>query len=141
MFSEESNNVSENYSKFNDSQDEKVPYVQEAPAEPPLRRSNRIKKKPGEWWKESGLVSRAPYKNEVPESFYAATPSEIIDFCKPGNKREDECITKNKTWKLVPRTHDTQVLPRKYVFNVKDGNPEVRLVAFGCRQIHGIDND
>ncbi len=31
------------------------------------------------------------------------------------------------------------VLPCKYVFRVKDGAPKVRLVAMGCRQIHGVD--
>ena len=31
------------------------------------------------------------------------------------------------------------VLPCKYVFRVKNGGPKARLVALGCRQIHGVD--
>ena len=31
------------------------------------------------------------------------------------------------------------VLPSKYVFRVKNGDPKCRVVALGCLQLHGVD--
>lgn len=105
----------------------------------PLRRSGRIRKPTGEWWKSTANFAHALSAQAVPISYKVATSENNIDFWLPGIDREQDCITRNKTWSLVHRKPGMHVLPSKYVFKVKDGKPKVRLVAVGSRQIHGID--
>ncbi|KAJ1519057.1 hypothetical protein ONE63_011300 [Megalurothrips usitatus] len=46
---------------------------------------------------------------------------------------------KNRTWTLVPRPEDVNVIGCRMVFNVKsDGTYKARLVALGYRQIKGV---
>ncbi len=106
---------------------------------PALRRSTRISKPPGEWYKATGQYAQALSAQTTPTSYQVAVSPENIDFWKPGIDREHDCITRNNTWTLVERKSGMHVLPSKYVFKVKDGKPKVRLVAMGCRQIHGVD--
>lgn len=125
-------------SSENDSDFEKA--LPEAPSA--LRRSDRVKRKPTEWWKTTGSVAAVSQMLsivELPTSYSTAMSNQNIDFWKPGIDREHDCLTRNKTWTLVDRTNKMHVLPSKYVFKVKNGEPKVRLVAVGCRQIHGLD--
>ncbi len=107
--------------------------------EPVLRRSDRIRKKTGEWWKATSLVSQAVPLQEVPKSYKAATTPENISFWKPGIDKEHDCLIKNRTWLLVDYQPGMKVLPCKYVFKVKEMNSKVRLVALGNLQMHGVD--
>ena len=68
-----------------------------------------------------------------------ATAPDNITFWKPGIDREHDCLLKNRTWDLVDYAPGMKILPCKYVFKVKENKPIVRLVALGCRQMHGID--
>ena len=107
---------------------------------PPVRRSNRTnrtRRKPGEWWKPSANIALSA--RVVPVSYKKATLPENIDFWKPGIDKEHDCLLRNKTWKLVKRTQSMHVLPSKYVFRVKNRGPKARVVALGCNQLFGID--
>jgi len=106
---------------------------------PPLRRSARIRKTTGEWWKKTSLLAHALSAQPVPNSFRLATAPENIDFWKPGIEKEHDCLLRNETWKLVDYQNGMHVLPSMYVFKVKNNAPKVRLVALGSRQIAGID--
>jgi len=98
---------------------------------PVLRRSSRIRKQTGEWWKATGHYAQALSAQIVPTSCQVAVSPGNIDFWKPGIDREHDCITRNKTWSLVERKSGMHVLPCKYVFKIKEGAPKVRLVAMG----------
>lgn len=74
-----------------------------------------------------------------PNKYGSRKNQENIDFWKLGIDREHECITRNKTWKLVKRESCMHVLPYKYVFRIKEGKHKVLIVALGCRQIHVIN--
>lgn len=56
-------------------------------------------------------------------------------------------LDQNKTWGLVPRTYDMNVVGSKWIFKIKfksDGSVErykARLVAQGNTQVTGIDFD
>ena len=110
---------------------------EEAEPQPQLRRSSRQRKKPSEWWKSS--ANTALSARVVPVSYKAAMDPSNIDFWTPGITKEHDCLLRNKTWTLVKREPDMHVLPSKYVFRVKNGGPKARLVALGCRQLHGVD--
>ncbi len=107
--------------------------------EQPLRRSTRIRKQAGEWWKSTSLLSQALIAREVPTSYKVATSPENVSFWTPGINKEHDCLLRNHTWDLVDYTPGMKVLPCKYVFKVKENKPKVRLVALGCRQTYGID--
>ena len=81
---------------------------------PALRRSTRLRKQLGEWWKEAGHYSRALSAQMVPTSYRDYVSPENIDFWKPGLGLENDCITRNKTWTLVERKPGMHILPRKY---------------------------
>ncbi len=126
--SEQSNDDNDN--SFHDAQDS---------TDQPLRRSARVRKQTGEWWKTTSLLSCALDTDEIPTSYKAATTPENVTFWKPGIDKEHECLLRNKTWDLVDYSPGMKVLPCKYVFKIKENNPKVRLVALGCRQMYGID--
>ena len=105
----------------------------------PLRRSARIRKPTGEWWKATSLLSKALVIQEVPISYKMATSPENVSFWQPGIDREHDSLLRNRTWDLVDYANGIKVLPCKYVFKIKENKPKVRLVALGCRQQHGID--
>ena len=116
--------------------------------EPPqpvtLRRSNRERKPPGEWYKappspssqahETGLLAA-----DVPGSYTEATSPNNIDFWAPGIEKEHNALLENKAFVLVERQQGMNVIPCRYVFRVKGDQPKVRLVAKGFRQVHGVD--
>ncbi len=107
--------------------------------QPTLRRSTRTRRPPGEWYKTTSLLSQALAIQEIPTSYKMATTPENVDFWQPGIDREHDCLHRNKTWKLIDYSPTMKVLPCKYVFKIKENKPKVRLVALGCRQLHGID--
>ncbi len=112
--------------------------AQETP-DPPLRRSTRNRKPVGEWWKSGNASSHVFVVQDVPTSYKNATTPDNISFWQPGIDREHDCLHRNGTWELIDYSHGMKVLPCKYVFKVKENKPKVRLVALGCRQMHGID--
>ena len=121
----------------NDEETENI--FQDAQDAPQLRRSSRVRRQTGEWWKATGLLSQAVPSHDVPKSFKAATTPENIGFWQPGIDREHECLIKNQTWSLVDYEPGMKILPCKYVFKIKETKAKVRLVALGCLQLSGID--
>lgn len=117
-------------SDFEDATDSPVPV---------LRRSTRVRRKPGDWWKNDALLTYALAVETAPSSYKTATAPDKIAFWKPGIENEHASLLKCKTWKLVDYKPWMKVLPSKYVFKVKENRPKVRLVALGCRQKSGID--
>ena len=107
--------------------------------QPELRRSSRIRKQTGAWWKTTSLLAYALAAQVVPTSYKDATRPDNIDFWQEGIDREHASLLKCKTWTLVDRKPGINVLPSKYVLRVKENKPRVRLVALVCRQISGID--
>lgn len=115
-----------------------------------LRRSTRQSKPPGQWWKATpvssstatnlaDLAAIALLAADGPNSYDEATSPDNIDFWAPGIKKEEDSIRENKTFTLVDRRPDMNVIPSRYVFRVKAGGPKVRIVAKGFRQVHGVD--
>lgn len=127
---EESNSDKDNDSEYEDAQNI---------TQPALRRSTRVRKPPGEWYKATNLLSQALAVQEVPASYKTATAPENIDFWQPGIDREHDCLHRNKTWELIDYSPEMKVLPCKYIFKLKENKPKVRLVALGCRQLFGVD--
>ena len=123
-----------------------------------LRRGDRVRKPPGEWWKpphksykpQSGLlavdatddlIDCALSVQNVPQSYTEAIKPENIDFWTPGIEREHECLRENNTFEFVERTPNMHVLRNRYLFKVKKGKPKARLVACGCSQVRGVEYD
>ena len=69
------------------------------------------------------------------------------EFWVNAMKEELSQIEKNKTWELVPRPKDKNVIGAKWVFrNILDENGKLsrnkaRLVCKGYAQIEGVDFD
>ena len=40
---------------------------------------------------------------------------------------------------MVERKAGMKIVPRKYVFKIKENKLKVRLVALGCQQLYGVD--
>lgn len=118
--------------------DEEFEDATDSPA-PVLRRSTRVRKQTGEWWKNTTMLAHALAAEVVPSSFKVATAPENITFWNPGIESEHASLLKCQTWKLIDYKKGMKVLPSKYVFKIKENKPKVRLVALGCRQVSGID--
>ena len=65
---------------FQDAVDEKVPDDRHAAPEPPPKRSMRISKKPGKWWKVGAQVSQASSVTFVLKSLHEAIFNGNVDF-------------------------------------------------------------
>ena len=77
-------------------------------------------------------------------------PKSIDEACKDDHwmqamKEEVDQIVKNKTWEIVPRTQDKNVIRTKWVFRNKMNEKvevvrnKVKLVCKGYSQQEGID--
>lgn len=105
-----------------------------------LRRSFRTFTKTKPFWKSYSSFSATALSAEaVPLSYKGATVGDQFDFWKPGIEREHDALLRNNTWTLVHRSPEMHVLPCKYVFKVKNGEPKVRMVVLGCKQVYGLD--
>lgn len=91
----------------------------------PVRRSNRVSKPPGEWWKAPALSAQYSYISAlaarvVPTSYKQATNLDNIEFWGPGIVREEDAIARNNTFELVQREPGMNVIQYKYLFKVKN---------------------
>ena len=64
---------------------------------------------------------------------------EFVDVWGPAVSKEESSISRNDTWTLIPRMPGMNILPSMYVFVMKPSGPKARIVAKGCRQVHGVD--
>jgi len=106
------------------------------------------------------MVTRSRHGITKPNPKYALITMSSSDIpCNPYNIRsalaypgwkaamceELEALHKNKTWELVPRTHDLHVIGSKWVFKskLKPNGPldwlKAHLVAKGYHQVNGVD--
>lgn len=133
-------------------QDTSGPRTHSNPESPTLhpapRRSTRVRRAPSSWWK--ALLSASPLSSNstVPLSYRAAVTGPRASFWQTGIDRELASQTKNKTWVLVPRSSETNVLTSRWVFSTKQlptpsgdlvETAKARLVARGFQQIEGVD--
>ena len=59
---------------------------------------------------------------------------------RAAEKAEYDSLLENKTWVLVPRPKDRQVVANRWVYDIKhDGRFKARLVAKGFTQVWGED--
>ncbi len=107
--------------------------------DPPLRRSTRNRRPPGQLYIGDNALNKALLAQEVVTSYKTATTPENIPFWLLGIDMEHDCLKHKKTWELKDYAHGMKVSPCKYVFKVKENKPKVRLVALGCQQMHGVD--
>ena len=128
-------------------------FVEEQVPEPQtnVRRSTRVRKAPGSWWRAmvtAGLLSHDHVITEIPTSYKQAMASERASFWQKGIDKELASQHKNKAWKLVPRSQASNVLTSRRVFGVKQLPDESgklvettkgRLGARGFQQIEGLD--
>lgn len=70
-----------------------------------------------------------------PSTFEEAEKSEEKDKWKKAMDEEYDALIKHKTWKLVPRPVDKNIVSVKWIFRIKnDGRYKARLVARGFSQ-------
>ncbi|CDF39892.1 unnamed protein product [Chondrus crispus] len=141
----------------NDEDEDDVPTAVENPnVTPPtpipaVRRSSRVSRPPGSWWRSNfaaALLSHAHVAIEGRNTFKQATNGPRAAFWQTGIDKELASQTKNRTWKLVPPSEVSNILTSRWVFNVKqlpDANGNIvesakaRLVARGFQQVQGLD--
>ncbi|CDF39894.1 unnamed protein product [Chondrus crispus] len=141
----------------NDEDEDDVPTAVENPnvtpptPTPAVRRSSRVSRPPGSWWRSNfaaALLSHAHVAIEGRNTFKQATNGPRAAFWQTGIDKELASQTKNRTWKLVPPSEVSNILTSRWVFNVKqlpDANGNIvesakaRLVARGFQQVQGLD--
>ena len=87
----------------------------------------------------AGMIS------EDPKSFKEAMRSERADDWMEAMKREYNSLIENKTWELVERPKDVNIIGSRWVFTMKRNDagvpvrPKARFVAKGFSQQYGFD--
>jgi len=104
-----------------------------------LRKSERVKKRP-EGYGDSTVYSSCIYVNIVsadsPLSFEDALKGSESELWKQAMDREISCLKKNKTWKLIQRPRNKEILDLKWIFtNKHDNRKKARLVVRGFQQL------
>ncbi|CDO74894.1 hypothetical protein BN946_scf184988.g1, partial [Trametes cinnabarina] len=86
------------------------------------------------------FVLASQYKTGLPNSHRDAMKSPDADKWRAAEKAEYDSLMENKTWVLVPRPKDRQVVANRWVYDIKhDGRYKARLVAKGFTQVWGED--
>ncbi|KAL7278680.1 hypothetical protein ACG7TL_007682 [Trametes sanguinea] len=86
------------------------------------------------------FVLASQYKTGIPNSHREAMKSPDADKWRVAEKAEYDSLMENKTWVLVPRPKDRQVVANRWVYDIKhDGRYKARLVAKGFTQVWGED--
>ncbi|KAL7284388.1 hypothetical protein ACG7TL_001678, partial [Trametes sanguinea] len=86
------------------------------------------------------FVLASQYKSGIPNSHREAMNSPDKDKWRVAEKAEYDSLMENKTWVLVPRPKDRQVVANRWVYDIKhDGQYKARLVAKGFTQVWGED--
>lgn len=111
-----------------------------------MRSSVRNRRHP-DWYRAAvALISTSVSEN--PESFSQAVCGPDASIWKDAMDVEHESLIDNRTWILVPRTEDGNVVSCKWIYRVKEEQKQdgklgvrykARLVARGFSQIEGLD--
>ena len=106
-------------------------------------RSTRNKRTPVRYPEKENISEiRANYSSvDIPCTFVEAICCEDSEDCKQAMNKEIECLYKNRTWKLVERVKDKDVLDVKWVYTSKsDERYKARLVVRGFQQRNVADD-
>ncbi|CDF39395.1 unnamed protein product [Chondrus crispus] len=102
----------------NDDDEDDVPPPVETPnvtaptPTPAVRRSSRVSRPPASWWRSNfaaALLSHAHIAIEGSKTFKQATNGPRAAFWQTGIDKELSSQTKNRTWKLVPRSEASNI--------------------------------
>ena len=115
-----------------------------------LRRSSRVSKTPGEWWKSHTLPQQDSHRANVafthdPNTFDEALRSDDVDKWEAAMDEEYNSLLANGTWELTPLPKQRKSVSCKWVFKTKrDAKGDIvrhkaRLVARGFSQVYGVD--
>lgn len=115
-----------------------------------LGRSSRISKPSGEWWIANSTSANNSLDNSdtalfagdslnVPQTYGEAMLPENYNLWRSAIESEEHPILENQTFIFVQRQTGMNVITCRYVFRMKSSGPEVRIVAKGFRQVHGVD--
>jgi hypothetical protein len=123
-----------------------------------LRRSTRVCKPVGEWWRTGGASANTALANAassgsaapaslivVPQTVQQALASPQAEQWKQAMDEEMQSLLGNNTYELTPLPYGRKAIPCKWVFALKtdaSGNVvrfKARLVAKGFAQREGID--
>ncbi|KAJ8463023.1 hypothetical protein ONZ51_g10516 [Trametes cubensis] len=86
------------------------------------------------------MLAAANPKPGVPNSHRQAMASPDAEKWRAAEKAEYDSLIENKTWILVPRPKNRQVVANRWVYDIKhDGRYKARLVAKGFTQVWGED--
>ena len=109
-----------------------------------LRRSKREKKMPSKF-DDNYVFNNYIYVNycgvDIPNNFEEAMNSEECEYWRKAMDKEIECINKNKTWKLVEKPENKNIIDVKWIYTKKANNIyKARLVVRGFQQKEIIDD-
>lgn len=86
------------------------------------------------------FLAASQYKAGLPNNHREAMRSPDAEKWKLAEQKEYNSLIENKTWILVPRPKDRQVVANRWVYDIKhDGRYKARLVAKGFTQVWGED--
>ena len=86
------------------------------------------------------FLAASQYKAGLPNNHREAMRSPDAEKWKLAEQKEYNSLIENKTWVLVPRPKDRQVVANRWVYDIKhDGRYKARLVAKGFTQVWGED--
>ena len=112
------------------------------------RRSTRRRRQPGEWWRATANSAETEVKKEelyTPNGFQDAISCAESAKWRESMQEEVNSLIRNKTWKVVKRPKNTNVVSCKWIYKIKfnaDGcvdRYKSRLVARGFTQKYGED--
>lgn len=116
-----------------------------------LRRSERVQRAPGPWWKAFLIIdtdSLALLTRDKDLSYNEAIGGPDKTFWKTAIESELFLLSKSRTWSLVLRQKVQKILTSKSVFKVKDvihpdksvtEKTKARLVVRGFQQVRGVE--
>ena len=82
------------------------------------------------------MLAAATHKHGIPNSHRQAMASPDAEKWRAAEKAEYDSLIENKTWILVPRPKNRQVVTNCWVYDIKhDGRYKARLVAKGFTQV------
>lgn len=111
-----------------------------------VRRSSRQRQQTTSWWRgNQALISTL---QSEPKTYTEAVRSSDQEQWKFAMEQEIASLDLHKTWKLVPRPQNENVVGCKWIYKVKEEQREggslgtrfkARLVAKGYSQVEGVD--
>ena len=117
---------------------------QESPESQPTRKSTRTRQPPKEFWKATEV--NVLFEGADPKTYKQATTAEDHEEWDKAMRSEIQSLENLKTWNLVERPKDRNVISSKWVFKKKFkggayDKHKARFCARGFSQKEGVDYD